>query len=494
MNKGVSIPDEFLWQCLEWESQGDGQLFAELFRNKFVLNKATGQWLVWDGVAWSEDKMGRALAAVDTVANKYADLVAPMRAELKELRKDKNAKDAAAAKGEVVKRITRQIKKLRNVSGRQACLDFAHTLPEGSLAIDGENLDSDPFLLATPNTVVDLASGAERIPRQDYWITKRTKIPWRGINTPCPIWEQYLWDCFEDQGKIDFLRRWSGYCLTGDVTEQKFLQLSGDGRNGKGIYAETMLTIAGDYGAPIQSEMLLDQGRGKSASGPTPEIIGLYGRRLAIASESDEHRRFSLSRIKWFTGNDTLVGRAPHDRLETTFRPTHKLMLLTNNNPGANADDLAFWERIILLEFPYMFMERCAAENHKLRNPQLKDQLQAELSGILAWCVRGAIEWGQAGLGVPEVVRAATQTYQRNEDIILDWLEATCRIQPITDPSLVLSQASHLYGNFMEWYGANVGKNIPSANWFGRRLKKKYGARWKKDSSGRIVYTGIYLK
>ena len=37
----------------------------------------------------------------------------------------------------------------------------------------------------------------------------------------------------------------------------------------------------------------------------------LKGLRIAFASETDDNRRISPSRVKWFTGNDTLTARSP---------------------------------------------------------------------------------------------------------------------------------------------------------------------------------------
>ena len=38
------------------------------------------------------------------------------------------------------------------------------------------------------------------------------------------------------------------------------------------------------------------------------------------------------------------------------------------------------------------------------RDSNLREKLEAELSGILAWAVRGCLEWQKAGLGNAPVV------------------------------------------------------------------------------------------
>ncbi len=489
--KGKGLDSKFVMDCLWAESMGDGLLYAALHQGKYIYNKAAGEWMFWDGHCLRRDVMDLALAEVEAVALRYAQELPRIADQISDAAKNGN-KDATKMLENIRAAVKSRIKKLRNKAGRQACLDFAHTAPQKQyLAIEGTELDQNPWLFACANGVVDLRTGELRPGKMSDMISKKSPVEWRGIDAPCPIWEQAIWDMLEDKNKVEFLQRWAGYCLTGDVTEQRFVSLSGDGRNGKGIYAETLLRVLGEYGGPIQAEMLLDQGRGKSSSGPTPDIMSLYGRRLALASESDEARRFSPSRIKWITGNDTLVGRYPHDKMETQFHPSHKLMLMTNNDPHAPSDDFAFWERILKVDFPFMFVEKPKANtNQKLRDFDLKRKLQQELPGILAWCVRGCLDWQVGRLDPPVVIREATEEYQRGEDVVQDWIDERCAVE--TDPErlyLISERSNDLYQDFSAWYKDNVGARIPSGSWWGRRMTKKF----KKEKKGIMSYYGIEL-
>jgi hypothetical protein len=111
--------------------------------------------------------------------------------------------------------------------------------------------------------------------------------------------------------------------------------------------------------------------------------MSLRGRRFIWASETDDKRRFSTSTVKWLTGSDTLVGRAAHAPFPTTFRPTHKLVLMTNEIPSASADDMAFWRRVHLVDFRLTFVEgEPARENERRMDKGILDKLKAEASGI----------------------------------------------------------------------------------------------------------------
>jgi excisionase family DNA binding protein len=68
--------------------------------------------------------------------------------------------------------------------------------------------------------------------------------------------------------------------------------------------------------------------------------------------------------------------------------------------------DHAIWRRIKLVPFEVRIPE------HE-KDKKLPEKLRAERSGILlAWAVRGCLDWHKNGLGEPEEVRAATEAYR----------------------------------------------------------------------------------
>ncbi len=62
------------------------------------------------------------------------------------------------------------------------------------------------------------------------------------------------------------------------------------------------------------------------------------------------------------------------------------------------------------------------------RDHDLPEKLKAEWPGILAWMIRGCLEWQRQGLNPPAAVRAATEEYMANEDVFERW-RAEC-IEP----------------------------------------------------------------
>lgn len=485
---GSKLPPKFIHDCLDSNELGDGMLYAAVHAGCFIFNATTGEWLNWAGHHWERDIIGRAVSAVEGVAMTYLGEARRLVDVINKAIKDKQTDQSTHYQG-IQERIYKRIGRLRSDRGRTNTIKFARINQSNGMSIEGDDLDSNPWLLGCNNGVIDLRTGILRPGRPSDKIFKSTRIDYPGIDAPSPTWDRFLHEVFNGDGNIiAFLGRLFGFAVTGLTIENVMPILIGIGRNGKGTIVETILHVLGDYAAPIQSETLLDQGRSRSASGPSPEIMQLKGLRVAFASETDEARRFSLSRVKWLTGSDTLIGRNPHDKYNTSFLPSHTLFLSTNHAPGASAQDYAFWERVCMIKFPLSFVDREPVEEFERRADKgLKETLKSEAPAILAWLVRGCLEWQQAGLDPPPSVKAARDEYQREEDDLSDFIEATCYLDARSECG-----ATKLYQAFRSWWEEHVSKKgCPSQKRFGRMMRRKF--KYQKTQAGIYMYYGVGL-
>lgn len=478
-------PSAFVWNCLDCNELGDGILFAALHQGRFVFDATAGQWLAWAGHYWERDLTGKALAAVETVAMRYARETEAIDRQLA----GSSDEGLITTLGAKRNRLTRRIDKLRSVRGRQNCLAFTSSLPEGALVVTGERLDADPWLLACSNGVIHLRTGHCRPGRPDDFITKAAPAEWQGFDTPAPAWERFLLEIMDgDQDMVDYLRRLFGYAVSGTVREHVFVVFHGAGRNGKGTLIETLQRVLGPLAAPIPPEMLLDQGRIRNSAGPSPDVMSLRGLRLAFAAETDQGRRFSAGAVKRLSGGDSLSGRNPHDRAQITFQPSHLLILATNFRPKANADDPAFWARMHLIDFPLSFIERPVAPHERPVDRTLEEKLLAEAPGILAWLVRGCLEWQQVGLRPPKKILEATAQWRRSEDDLADWLEEKCIL---AEGSTVTAKAA--YASFKEWFAATISDKVPSQKRWGEMMSRRF-QKEKGGTDNTVRYLGLELR
>lgn len=485
--KSSEITVNFIDNCLFRNQLGDGELYASVHRGRYLYNNKAAEWYEWTGHSWLKDDMQRSLAAVEDVASIYYD-----RAE--SLRNTANKIASGEVQGDEKKvrdksgNFYARVKSLREDRGRNSCLKFSRTCAD-PLAIIGDEFDLDPMLLGVANGVVDLRTGMLQPGRQSDYISMASSVELHNIDNPsCPLWEKTLLTIFnENEEMVSYLRRLFGYAISGSTKERVFAAMWGQGWNGKGVIQNVIMKILDPLAGPIPAEMLLDQGKGRSAAGPSPDIMMLRGLRVAFASETDDGRRFSTSRVKWFTGSDTLTGRYPYDKKPIRFKPQHTLFLLTNDKPHAPDGDFAFWERIHLIKFPLSFVKRDpVAPNERCADLDLEKKLEAEHSDILAWLIRGCLEWQAEGLNPPQWVLDATSEYRADEDMIGDFIAARLVVE-----TGAKAKGSDIYDLFTTWYTDVISKNpknLPSNSWFGRRMGKRYH---KHKISGCVWYHGV---
>jgi putative DNA primase/helicase len=354
------------------------------------------KWLEWDGKRWKEDDSGAVFRmAKETVASIYQEASeAPNEARRKEL-----AKHA-----------------MRSESERLIAAMISLARSEAGIPVHPDELDADPYLLNVQNGTIDLRTGELREHRREALITKIAPVPY-DRNATARTWAAFLNRVLPSEELRKFVQRASGYSATGDTSEQCMLIHHGPGANGKSTFQETVATALGDYALRTPTETLLAK---RSGSVPN-DVARLKGARFVTASETEEGRRLAESLIKDLTGQDTISARFM--RAEWfDFKPTHKLQLSTNHKPEIRGTDNAIWRRIRLV--PWGVTVPPSEQDKKL-----PEKLRGELPGVLAWIVRGCLEWQRVGLDPPDVVKVATEGYRAEMDVLGDFLEDRCIVE-----------------------------------------------------------------
>lgn len=97
------------------------------------------------------------------------------------------------------------------------------------------------------------------------------------------------------------------------------------------------------------------------------------------------------------------------------FRPQCKLVLAANSLPRTAERGQSLWRRCQTVPWEVSFADR---EDH-----QLWDTLRGEAEGILAYAVRGCLEWQCHRLGYPEAGRRFVEAYRQEQDPFEVFLE-----------------------------------------------------------------------
>lgn len=413
---------------------GNARRFALRFSDQFRYTAAWG-WMVWDGKRWGRDTGEKIMQAARHTAKCLFD----------EARDSSNPDD--------VKAIGKWALTSQSRGRLEAMVKLAES--EESLYATAAQFDSDSFSLNTTNGIVDLRTGAIRPHEHDAMHSKITGADFRD-DADCPRWAAFIDRIMGgNQSLIRFLQRAAGYSLTGSTAEQCFFLLHGTGANGKSVFLETMRAVLNDYAATAEFSTFL----AKQNENVRNDIAALAGARFVASSESGADKRLSETIIKALTGGDTISARFLFKEY-FEFKPQFKVWMATNHKPVIRDTDLAIWRRVRLIPFTVTIPEN-------ERNPNLVRELRDEYPAILAWAVRGCLDWQRDGLGIPDEVSAATESYRNSMDIMEAFFEDCC----LRGESYVTG-ATPIYARYSKWCEVNNERPMTQRE-FSLRLGEK---------------------
>jgi len=354
-----------------------------------------GKWLVWTGTRFATDETGEIVRrAKRTVRDIYQSAA------------DESDSDKRAA-------LSKHARASESVARLKAMIELAKS--EHGVAITPDSLDADPWLLNTITGTVDLRTGELRPhDRRDL----QTKCcPVGPEDVPTPLYDAFLARIFENNAElIEYWLRFKGYSLTGDIRHHHLLIGYGSGANGKSTDLDLHVWMLGDYAAPAADSLLM----ARTGDEHPTEVADLCGRRLVVASETEEGRRLRINLVKKITGDAMLKGRYMRQDY-FTFNRTHKTVLVTNNRPRITEDSEAVWRRVRLIPFGVRIPD------HE-QDRALPDKLRDEAPGILHKLVKACLRWqgDRFDLVEPDIVTSATEDYRAEEDPLAEFLDECC--------------------------------------------------------------------
>jgi len=432
---------------------GNAQALALLHADyRFRYDHDKCKWLIWNGKFWERDKDDEVdRAALETAR---ARLMAAMAGS------ETDEDDITWALGS------------ESVSRRQAMLRSAQSIR--TLATTSADYDRDPFLLTVGNGTLNLNTGKLQPFRASDLITHATDVLYKE-DAPSPRWQQFLTEVFADDHEvIQFVQKAVGYSLTGDTREQCLFILWGNGANGKSTFLETIIRLLGTLAATTPFSTVMVQ---RNPGGPRNDLAALHGARLVKASEAEQKNVFAESTVKEITGGDTITARFLFKE-HFSYKPSWKLWLASNFRPDIRGTDDAIWRRIRLIPFTRQF----SGTN---KDAGLREKLERELPGILAWAVRGCLDWQRHGLKPPHPVESATLEYRQESDLLGRFIRDRCDLSQNCEIA-----AKELYEGFVEWCVKRQEKPL-ATNQFAMKLAER-GIKRKRIRSG-VVYLGVAL-
>lgn len=351
----------------------------------------------------------------------------------------------------------------------EAALTLA-TSPGRSVTRD--ELDPHPERLHVANGVVDLRTG-ELMPH-DPALLNTALCPFDySPDAASPRLATQLETMFPGDPEMQaYLRRAVGASLFGDNRAKAMFVLRGPADTAKSTLLQALLRVLGagtraPYG-DVGDKKLFVTPRGDQH--PAGLANALQYRLVLMSEEYGERDKLNMPLLKAITGNDRLTARfMRQDFWSGVARCTP--WLATNHDLRVGEFDEAVRIRLKVIDVPGVIpLER--------RRDGVVTELVQEGEGLLAWAIRGAMEYIADGLRDPTRVKDAVRDLVDGQDRVLAYVEE-CLIpwgEDWTEEQLSEHgvPAFDLYGHYQAWC-AKEGAPPLYANEFYKRLRRPLG-------------------
>ena len=346
--------------------------------------------------------------------------------------------------------------------------------------IHESELDRDLMLAGCPKGQLELARGQFLEPSRESFLTMHLGTAY-DPKAECPRWLRFLQEIFlGNQSLIDFVQVAAGYCLTGRVNEQVMFVCVGEGANGKSTFLGTLYRLFGDYATSTPFSTF----DAKSRNEQTNDLARLKGKRFVTIAETDEDSFLAEQKIKQATGDDPITCRFLHKEF-FEYMPQFKIWMAANRIPSIKGVDFGIKRRLMIIPFDARF-------DGAKRDNGLRDDLMAELPGILNWVLEGCSMWQEAGLQdfVPSRMKTAIAEYEQDVDLLASWADECLEPTELGDEHA--EKAIDLFDSYKGWMLRRNHRPKSVTQW-GRDMRSK-GIGEKKRTAAGMVYVGVKMR
>ena len=361
------------------------ELYERLGNGRAVYISEFGRWHRWTGKVWQEDKqkIEPELIAQETI-------------------RAISALASATADHDKRKKINSWGFKSESEKSRRAMIAGAER--SGIFVRKLEQFDIDDYLFNLQNGTLDLRTGNLHDHNPDDHITKISPCSY-DPGAKSELWEDTVHRAMcGDSELIDFVQKYAGLTLTGDISQKILAFLYGSkGNNGKSTIVQTLLHCMGGYGKQISINTLM-AGVKRAPGAASPDIMAMAGRRMIVADETESEAKFNDRFVKLLTGRDRISARGVF-KDEVDFMPKMKIWLYGNDKPAIKASSTAMRNRLRMIPFDYVFQ---GAGN----DPEAQDKLiHDHANAVFFWMYEGYRKFLEEGISEPARVTMATDSY-----------------------------------------------------------------------------------
>jgi len=318
-----------------------------------------------------------------------------------------------------------------------------------------ERLNSNNMLIGFDNGVYDLENDTFRQGKPDDYISYSTGYDFEDhdMTNPDPPMKkliEILHQIFPNEEVYEYAMKFISTGLWGKNRDTLFHFFTGVGSNGKTIVEELIKHALGDYCETIQTSMLTKKRQGSQNA--SADLLSMIGRRLIICAEPEQSDRITAGFMKLLTGGDNIRARGLYQEREITFKPQCKIVMICNDLPRIESNDMGTWRRIRAVEFISRFCDNPKRENEFKVDYNLLytvHEYKERFMSLLLWFFK---KYLNEGLTPPQPVIEHTEQYKRETDVYSDYIND--RIS-FTEHDLDASKRiglAEMFQDFKVWY------------------------------------------
>ena len=347
-------------------------------------------------------------------------------------------------------------------------------------------LDTSPNLFSISN--------GKKIDLRTLVVTKRTKEDYLSNESNVQYLpgltknaDKFFCEIMPNLEEREYMRKVLGYCITGETSARSFFIWLGHGSNGKSKIFELLNLILGSLYHQCDKSIFIKSSN--SSKGPSPELIGLLGKRVAVYSEGETSDKIEMNLccIKQISGDDKINARQLYSQ-PIEFKTNAKLNMLTNFTPSLNA------EKAIVDRTRYVYLDSVFSHNPKkgelkIDNVFTENLATIYLSEVFTWIAKGSYEfYKDMKITMPDSFIERTKQVFLNEDSISTFI--TRKIIKIDDDKKFIRKGD-LFEEFKTFCDDNSQRCHKRSELFDRLKELKYTTSVK---DGYDVYRGIKIR
>ena len=287
-----------------------------------------------------------------------------------------------------------------------------------------KKMDESRNLFAFQNRVVDLEKNNEvRDIRPDDYVCLHTGYDYPAKSNPEVRKEirDLLFSIWENWEVVDYVIAVMALQLHGKKKYEEFYVWTGRGGNGKGVITELVKRSLGDYFHSIPHDCITKRSDKKDA--PNPPMAKAKGKRFVQAQEPEADDKLQIGTIKEYTGGDEITARQLyHDPV--VYVPQFGLFLQCNTIPKLNKLDGGIKRRMVIIYFPFQFVDKPHETHHRKINHDLKDKItkSTEWRDEFVLMLLDVYKTTKT-LVKPKFISDHTDEYLAENDAVRSWIE-----------------------------------------------------------------------